>query len=588
MKRIYPKFFNLKLRTKLFLSFLSIIFISTVLVNYLIYRIYESDSINKSVLLSQNLVQQLADNVSNKAKNFNDNVLLKIQMVDIFSNGDFPNNLLYTKRSQSIGEFASILSGDGVNIKNIFINDTANEEFYYDKNQPDNSEYKNTNIYKYIRDNYGSIKNKWGAPTWVTFKNEVGVIYTIRSVIDTKTMKFKGVIGIGIDDSYFKGLYSNLEQANGGSIVVYNTDSRVIATTGDTLDIAENFKNYIPQNKEMEKQYIQYKKDKYIITGSVSSDTKWKVLYLISSKDLLKDAVKIKFRIVIFCLISVIFALIIAIIISDRMTSNIRLLLKKIRLLGQGNFSLKIEPNYHDEVGELFQEFNEMSVKLNDLIKKIAFEQVEKQKAEYNALQAQINPHFLYNTLESINSFAKINGQDEIVNIIQSLSYLLRMSISGKKSVVKLSDEIDYVKNYLLIQKTILGDRIHVEYDIDSLVLDCQVPKLILQPIIENAILHGIEDMKEGGLIIISAHMEKNLLINISDNGKGMNIDTMNQMLDETYQDEKHTRIGIKSVNKRIKILYGEEYGISISSELGIGTVVKIIIPINMNGGFKE
>lgn len=540
--------------------------------------------INKSALLSQNLVRQLADNISYKAKDFNENVLLKIGMVDIFASGDYPNNLLNLKRSQSIGEFARILSGAGVDVKSIFIKNNINQEYNYNTNDLNNSEYKNTNIYKYINDNYGAIINKWGAPIWISFNNESGIIYTIRSVIDTKTMEFKGIIGIGVDDKYFKGLYSDLEQANGGSIVVYNNESNVIATNENMIDISENFKNYVPQNKGIEKEY---KKNKYIITGSISSDNKWKILYLTSAKEVLKGASKIKLRIVLFCLISVVCALIIAIIISENITSNIRLLLKKIKSIGQGNFSVKIEPNYNDEVGELFHEFNKMSDKLNELIKRSAFEQAEKQNAEYNALQAQINPHFLYNTLECINSFAKINGQEEIVKIIQSLSYLLRMSISGKNPVVKLSDEIDYVKNYLLIQKIILGDRIHVEYDIDCLALDCKVPKLILQPIIENAILHGIEGMSEGGLIIISAHQEEDLLINISDNGKGIDIDTMNKMLIENDEEEeekfseKHTHIGIRSVNKRIKILYGNNYGIKVSSELGIGTVVKIVIPIN-------
>lgn len=585
MKRVYFKFSNLKLRIKLFISFIIIIFISTVLVNYFTYKIYETDMINKSALLSQNLVRQLADNISYKAKDFDNNVILKIGMVDIFASGEYPNNLLFIKRSQSIGEFARILSGAGVDVNSIYINNNSNQEFNYNKNDLNNSEYKNTNIYKYIKDNYANIKNKWGAPTWISFNNESGVIYTVRSVIDTKTMKFKGVIGIGIDDKYFKGLYSDLEQANGGSIVVYNNDSNVIVTNKNMIGISENFKNFVPQNEEIKKEY---KKDKYLITGSISSDNKWKILYLTATKDVLKDASKIKLRIVIFCLISVLCALVIAIVISDSITSNIRLLLKKIRSLGQGNFSVKIEPNYNDEIGELFHEFNKMSDKLNDLIKRNAFEQAEKQNAEYNALQAQINPHFLYNTLECINSFAKINGQEEIVTIIQSLSYLLRMSISGKKPVVKFCDEIDYVKNYLLIQKIILGDRINVEYDIDDLVLDCMVPKLILQPIIENAIMHGIEDMSGGGQIIISAHQDENLLINISDNGKGMDVDTINKMLTENDEEEesreKHTHIGIKSVNKRIKILYGNKYGIKVSSELGIGTVVEIIIPVNTVG----
>lgn len=587
MSILLKKIFRFKLRTKFFLSFLVIIFISTIMVNFFIYKIYESETINKSVSLSQNLVEQLSTNISYKTKDLENSILLKTQATDIFFNYDYSDNFFAFKRTNSISNLAISLFNSEVVVKDIFVQDVLKRNFYYDNSNPNNMEYKDTDIYNYIENNYETIKNKWGEAIWVTFKNNSGVIYIVRTFIDPDTLELKGVIGIGIKDEYFKNFYLSLEQANGGSIVIYDSNLKVLSCSKDMIPIAEHFAPYNSGKIQSGNLYKEYKNNNYIITTSFSVDNKWKVSYIISSDVLLKDAGRIKFRIIFLCLASVICALIIAIIISGSITSNIQLLLKKIKSVKQGDFSIEVEPNYHDEVGELFHEFNEMSGKLNDLIKKIAFEQVEKQNAEYNALQAQINPHFLYNTLESINSFAKINGQKEIVNIIQSLSYLLRMSISGKKSVVKLSDEINYVKNYLLIQKIILGDRIHVEYDIDSLVLDCKVPKLILQPVIENAILHGIEGMTEGGLIIISAHKEENLLINISDNGKGMDIDTINRMFIETDEEEeyneKHTRIGLKSVNKRIKILYGNKYGIKVSSELGIGTIVEIIIPINTN-----
>jgi len=586
---LFKKFYKFKLRTKFFLSFLVIIFISTVMVNFFIYRIYEIETVNKSVSLSQNLVEQLSTNISYKTKDLENNILLKTQAADIFSSYDYSDNFFKFNRMSHISKLANSLLNSQVTVNDIFVQDILKRNYYYDNSNPNSTGYKDTDIYNYIKNNYKTIRNKWGEPIWITFKNNPGIIYMVRTFIDTDTLKPMGVIGIGIREEYFKDFYLSLEQANGGSIVIYNSNLKVISCSKDMIPIAEYFYNY-NSKKQLSNKYEKYKDNNYIITTSFSKDNKWKVSYIISSNVLLKDAGKIKFRIVFLCLVSIICALFIAIIISGSITSNIQLLLKKIKSVKQGDFSLKIEPNCQDEVGELFHEFNKMSAKLEELIKRVAFEQVEKQNAEYNALQAQINPHFLYNTLECINSFAKINGQEEIVNIIQSLSYLLRMSISGKKSVVKLSDELNYVKNYLIIQKIILGDRIHVEYDIESLVLNCMVPKLILQPIIENAILHGIEGMKEGGLILISAHQEQeeNILINISDNGKGMDIDTMNRMLSDTDEDgeynEKHTRIGIKSVNKRIKILYGNKYGIRVSSELGIGTVVEIIIPITTNG----
>lgn len=208
-------------------------------------------------------------------------------------------------------------------------------------------------------------------------------------------------------------------------------------------------------------------------------------------------------------------------------------------------------------------------------------------QAEFNSLQAQMNPHFLYNTLETINCIAKINHQEEIAEIISALARLLRTSIKGKNAIISLGQEIKYTRDYLYIQQIALGDRIQIEYDIDEEVLDCSVPKLIMQPIIENAIVHGIEGMKNGGLIVISAYHKGDLLISVSDNGKGIEEERINQILDGDGDDdtiENHTRLGIRSVDKRVKILYGEKYGVKILSQPQQGTTVELLIPLYKGG----
>lgn len=334
-----------------------------------------------------------------------------------------------------------------------------------------------------------------------------------------------------------------------------------------------------------------------MIAGNTSQDGKWRVLSFISENELLKGTVIIKSWIIITCIICLVIALIIAVVMSGNITHNIRLLLKKIRFLERGDFTTAIEPSSYDEIGLLALEFNTMTVKLNELIKKVSKEESEKQQAEYraleaeyNSLQAQMNPHFLYNALESVNSIAKLHKQEKIYNIITALATLLRGSIKERNRIITLKQELDYTKSYFDIQKVVHGDRIEVIFDIDQEIIDCEVPKLILQPIVENSICHGISGKTGGGLIVVSAYREKNMVIKVSDDGIGMSDEFLKRLFEETEDEDdtqdKHTKVGIRSVNKRIKILYGDEYGLRVSSQTGVGTSVEIMLPyIPYKGG---
>lgn len=223
---------------------------------------------------------------------------------------------------------------------------------------------------------------------------------------------------------------------------------------------------------------------------------------------------------------------------------------------------------------------------------------LSKKTSEYLALQNQINPHFLYNTLEGIRAEAVISGVDTIAEMTEALATYFRYTISQVDNLVTLEEELANVENYYYIQKFRFGDRLDlmIRYDCEDeySVLQCQIPKLTLQPIVENSIYHGLEQkMEKGHLDIKITATDQHLIIMVSDDGVGMEkeqVKKMNEVLRSLRLEEMQTEssrggIAVRNVNNRIKLLFGEEYGISIYSQSGAGTDVEITLPPNYDGG---
>ncbi|MCF2679857.1 sensor histidine kinase [Faecalicatena contorta] len=224
-------------------------------------------------------------------------------------------------------------------------------------------------------------------------------------------------------------------------------------------------------------------------------------------------------------------------------------------------------------------------------------------QAELTALQSQINPHFLYNTLESIRGQALMDDNFEIAKMVEALGAFFRYSISRKGNLVTLRDEIANINNYMLIQRYRFNNRFSLEIIIDEedeVAYDFQIPRLIIQPVVENAIFHGLEEKLEGGRVIIEVIVtEKHLIITISDNGKGIPKDELskinarihspgNKLEDAKQGRERNTGIALPNIHKRIQLLFGEEYGVNVYSTVGQGTDVEITVPADYGRSEKR
>jgi two-component system sensor histidine kinase YesM len=269
-------------------------------------------------------------------------------------------------------------------------------------------------------------------------------------------------------------------------------------------------------------------------------------------------------------------ALIFAYFISGKITNPIKKLLGAMRSVGEGDFQTRVVVSNNDEFGILLQRFNRMNDRIRLLVSENYEIKLKEQEAEIHALNMQMNPHFLYNTLNVMNWTAIENDQKELSKMLVCLSNMLHYTSRKEWGAVHLSEEIEWMKNYFYIMSVRFEEKFTVSYEIDSMLYNYKLPRLLFQPFVENAILHGFDQTESGGLIRIRGWIDDGTrYYEVADNGRGMSNDTVNAIL---YLES--SSIGIKNTIARIRMTYGEEYGVVISSVLGFGTKVTITLPL--------
>ncbi|MFD2611380.1 sensor histidine kinase [Paenibacillus gansuensis] len=282
----------------------------------------------------------------------------------------------------------------------------------------------------------------------------------------------------------------------------------------------------------------------------------------------------------------IIVAIVVSILTAYFMTKPIIRLTRSMKAVETQNFDVGPFELRSDEIGTLERRFNSMLSRIKELIQIEYKTKIEKRTAQVKALQAQINPHFLHNALQSIGGIALSRNVPEINEHVRAISDLFRYSIRMKSDLVTVSDEMEHVGNYLHIQKLRFQDMIHIQMNIDDECRNVLIPKFSLQPIVENCFIHGLEGKMETWTIII--RIEKlldDIEISIEDNGVGIEEERLNQIRKELETEERGQgdSMGMSNVNARIKLLLGEEYGLFVTSKKSQGTTVKLLIPALLN-----
>jgi len=391
-----------------------------------------------------------------------------------------------------------------------------------------------------------------------------------------------GVVYISLEPEIFSKLADSFNTKS--EIYIVDNHDSIVNNPKSKTNI-EGLTNILEENKYNNSQDCIVKEDKkkgIMYFYYFLNDFNWKVVGIIPISEIARDNTKIFNVTAIVFIISFIFSCIIWFFISSGIVGPVRKLTEATKSIRRGNFNIKVEYASKDEIGILTNSFNYMVEKINDLLKQVLDEHMRKKDAEYKALQAQINPHFLYNTLNSIRWMAIIQKADNIKNVVDALGRLLRSCTSKVDQYITIREEIDNLKDYIYIQKIAYKNKFQVEWDVAEDITQYKCIKFILQPLVENAIFHGIQPKEQYGTIWITIRKQNDFIIfSVKDDGVGMTEEQIKRLLStDSDSVKKFSGIGISNINERIQLTYGGRGSLTIDSEEGEYTNITIKIPV--------
>ncbi|MGB5824372.1 MAG: sensor histidine kinase [Proteocatella sp.] len=410
------------------------------------------------------------------------------------------------------------------------------------------------------------------------------VVNMSKAIVDPQTNQAVGVFWVDFRFNALSNFCESIHLGNKGYVfvldeagnLVYHPKQQLIYSGLEVERIADvmnsKTESFLIDNKDAGRRRLY--------TISRSDKTNWTVVGVSSTKELFRNKEQVQILYLIITCIILFTAVMISYFISKQISRPIKLLKESMREVEVGNFELASPIVINDsEIGKLGKTFSIMIEKIKTLMDEKLKEEEVKRQLEFKALQAQINPHFLYNTLDSIVWMAESGKNQEVIIMTVSLARLLRQSISNESSIVTIGQEINYVKSYLTIQKKRYQDQLNFKIEVPLEIQHHEIVKLTLQPIVENAIYHGIKYKDSKGEIQIKGYEEQDcIIIEIIDDGIGMDETTLGNILKKKPSTTKNG-VGIYNVNKRIKLQYGEAYGLHYESRLNEGTRVILKLP---------
>ncbi|MBC8059828.1 MAG: sensor histidine kinase [Clostridiaceae bacterium] len=408
------------------------------------------------------------------------------------------------------------------------------------------------------------------------------VVSMSKSIINKETGECSGVILIDMKLDIIKSLIEYVKPAKTGFIYVVDSNGEIVYSPVN--EIVYRIKDSWIENPSDKILIKRIKDTDYEIIHKNSTYTGWRTVEVFPLNESLKVMNSLAYYSILIAIITLLIAEILAIFFTRSIVKPIAKLKRLMKKTEEGNFDVVFNSKYNDEIGELGNAFNNMVREIKNLINLVQIEGKKKRKAEISILHAQIKPHFIYNTLDTIQWMAQEHEAQDIVDLVGNLTNLLRIGLSAGAEIIKIPQEIKHVESYLMIQKIRYEDKLNYEINIKAEILGFSVIKLILQPLIENAIYHGIKEKRGSGYIKISGEIkDEKVYFNIEDNGIGIKeekLKEINEMLKGKTSNNAVVGYGIFNVNEKIKLTYGEEFGLEYYSIYGQGTTVTVAHPI--------
>ncbi|MDD3169640.1 MAG: sensor histidine kinase [Eubacteriales bacterium] len=554
------KFFSIRNKIFLFYACSMMIFLS--LIGYILYDLFfdtlKDHQINYSIELANKTQYNLEfflNSVNNTAAllSNNSNIIQELKTKNGFNKEEVNTFLENTVSAHAYLKGIYIIGQNGV----VYISDPRVKEedlvLSFEELIASNTGdeiYKDSYTYKY--------HSSYNARTLTYTKH----IYDYKNNVDY------GLLIISINYDFLRELISTASVTLVNKMLVVDPDGETLFTFPFNAYLDE----VIFKHPEILSQSTMRFTDKVfgeesIIVADTVKYSNWKIISIHPLNNILADIQKLFLQMVQMIALFFVIIATLAYIFSYNITKPIITLSNSVKQVEKGNLSVNVDIKNKDEIGELTAAFNKMVRRIDQLIKRTVENEKQKAEMDFKILQAQINPHFLYNTLDSIRWMATLQNAPIVSTMVSSMINLLKYNFSRKDTLVTLSEEIESVRNYISIQKYKYGDMFDIIYRIPDDIMECKTIKFILQPIVENAIFHGFENIEHIGVIEISAYIEGDFLyINVSDNGVGMTEEEQQNVIERKPSKKQYLEIGIKNVDDRIKFYCGEDFGLTLKS----------------------
>ncbi len=596
---VFLKFYkNLSIRNKLISTLLVQILIPLVLIGYLSYKNSESIINDNSANYSRdilNMIQLRLDDYTHNLTNISQDLLYEDKIYTALkSSTDSDDPIQQYEYENTINSYLKMVVISRSEIRSICIFSNDGKEYYQDDNTKEAGSSADIPYSKML----AKARQMKGKPYIyvVSEDKKAKAIYLVRQINDRDHFGELGLLVLKIKtellDEVYQGLTGNLQ-----NIMILSPDMDLIASRiNDDLSV---YSGILSDKINGESGGLIDQKSGLSVSYITLKNTGWKVVAYVTLDELYKDANTLRRNIVMLCAIVILVLTVLTIFIAFDIVKPINRLVKGMKKVQAGEGNVQIKDDRGDELGFLNKAFNEMSSEIDHLVNWVYREQLTRKEAELKALQSQINPHFLFNTLEAINWLAQLNNVPEISDTVSDLSDLMEGSIGRDDRLITIKEEFTYADKYISLQKRRFGDRIELVKNIQPEVNSIKIPRLLIQPLIENAVYHGIERIRGKGIITLNAEKFDDFVsIEVIDNGAGMereDLEQLNERLsmdNDTYfkslSDKRSKSIGIENVNRRIKLFYGENYGLNIESEAGKFTKAVVIIPFKINADGEE
>jgi len=406
------------------------------------------------------------------------------------------------------------------------------------------------------------------------------VISLVRAVPFGKSM---GLIQVDLNYDIIARLCRDIQLGKSGYVFILSGGGEIVYHPRQQLIYGNLKSERIPEILSMKGGNLSAVVDgRAILYTAVSSrETGWEVVAVSYLDELFAAGRAAEYYFILLSLLVFVGAIGVAFLISSNISKPLESLRRSMQAVESGNFDIDITVNARNEVYQLARDCDIAVKKVRDLIEQNRRELELKRKLELRSLQAQINPHFLYNTLDSIIWMIELGENDRAIDMTSALAKFFRIGISRGSETISVGTEVEYVQTYLEIQKQRYKDKLSYEIAFAPELGSLQILKLLIQPLVENAIYHGIKNMEGPGLIRISGFRESDaIVIRISDNGVGMGREQLEALRDGLIEPNQANGVGVRNVQERIHVYFGLEYGVSFDSAPGAGTVATIRIPV--------